>query len=305
VQRITRRSTAPRVRALTDSQLNRSALCRHWSWSCFNGGKGDLWHQTAAVESLILERRGCGGRSRAPQPIRTAPISRQSAINTAPRHPLRGAQVNPSASARITGVAQLRIFAGGVKMRNVRSWPGPSHYANRVSFWTIFILLFGLWPLGGHAQEPMDWAELRLPNVVAAEASGARIDESPAIARSLWLVVGLGASSVDFLPVLVLAGSFRNESHVFSARASAITGNGVGGDIGVLYGRVVGIGNTYASVSGGLGRALGDMAGVGIPVEIQVSRRSRFVGLQLYAMGNINAQRSFGGVAAGVRIGSL
>jgi hypothetical protein len=115
--------------------------------------------------------------------------------------------------------------------------------------------------------------------------------------------------------------SYRTGPHLISARGSLIAeilGDGIA-DFGLLYGLSRDDGASHLSVSGGLGLVVFEDCpiglatglcrsdfGIGLPLALRASwRPSRFFGIGIQALGNVNASRSFVAGALFVEAGRL
>lgn len=152
---------------------------------------------------------------------------------------------------------------------------------------------------------------------------------------AFWFSAGAGVGTSAAIRGEALAIrldlAYQRVGNVFSARA-AYAGDPIFGgfvyDVGLLYGRALAVGPYFASVAAGVARvdgapgdglciAVGPAVGcsdgtseeldatIGLPLEVQLYRSSRFVGVGLSGFANLNREANFAGVVLSVRIGRL
>jgi hypothetical protein len=135
-----------------------------------------------------------------------------------------------------------------------------------------------------------------------------------------WVNLGFGGSSNG--PSVGINGSYQINYHVISLRAlynEEISGlwndfPDNSSDLGLLYGLGARKKKIYVSVSTGISRVAGSVITysketkytvVGIPIELQLFRTGKIVGIGIYGFANINRELSFVGALLCIQLGKL
>lgn len=176
--------------------------------------------------------------------------------------------------------------------------------------------------------------------VVPGQLSAQATDTAVMSDRGIWAGAGTGiaampernagdSSTSGSAGAGVLYVTYREKQNLITGRLSSTAE--VFGDVvfdyGLLYGRMIGSGEGFVSVGGGLAFVEGEFVDdglsfcnffsqdcepketvkvqtVGVPLEVQLFwRPTRFVGVGAYLFANLNTVASFGGASASIQLG--